>query len=164
MITKIRHIVTKNGRNAGAKMAVFELEDLQGKVEVVMFPKKLEQFAELVEVDKVLFVTGKVDCQRENPNILCDKLTTIEEIAEQTSARVRLDLLALDINEEKVERIRNLCKINRGKSPLNISVQTISGYRIVAMADRTFSVRADMDLHEKMEKIVGRGNVKFMRN
>ena len=37
MVTKMRHIVTKNGRNAGSKMAVFTLQDLQGNVEVVVF-------------------------------------------------------------------------------------------------------------------------------
>ena len=31
MVTKIRHIVTKNGRNAGSKMAVFALAGFAGK-------------------------------------------------------------------------------------------------------------------------------------
>ena len=164
MITKIRHMVTKNGRNAGAKMAVFELEDLQGKVEVVMFPKKLEQFSELVKVDTVLFVRGKVDCQRETPNILCDELVAMEEMAEKYAARVNIELLTVDMSPATIERIQNLCKAHRGKSPLHVNVQTTGGYRIAAIADRSYSVRADMDLHEKMEKVVGRGKVKFMRN
>ena len=37
MVQKIRNIVTRNGRNAGAKMAVFTLGDLQGSCEVVMW-------------------------------------------------------------------------------------------------------------------------------
>ncbi|MHC4551378.1 MAG: DNA polymerase III subunit alpha [Planctomycetota bacterium] len=164
MITKVRNIVTKNGRNAGAKMAVFELEDLQGKCEVVVFPKKLESFGDLVEVDKVLFVEGKVDCQRETPNILCDKLIAIEDIADAMSARVWVEMLGLDVTEEKVARIKSLCESHRGKSPLHVGVQTTSGYRIVAAADRRLSVRADVDFCKKLETVVGRGNVKLMRN
>ena len=45
MITKIRYNLTKTGKNAGSKMAVFTLLDLQGQVEVVMFPNTLNQFA-----------------------------------------------------------------------------------------------------------------------
>ncbi len=164
MITKIRNIVTKNGRNAGAKMAVFELEDLQGKCEVVVFPKKLEMFAEMVEVDKVLFVEGKVDCQRETPNILCDKLIDMEDMPDQMAAKLGINLLGLDVTEQKVERIKNLCEAHRGKSPVYVSVQTTGGYRIVAAADRSLSVRVDVDFCKKMEKVVGRGNVKPMRN
>ncbi|MEN8126732.1 MAG: DNA polymerase III subunit alpha [Planctomycetota bacterium] len=164
MIMKIRHMVTKNGRNAGAKMAVFELEDLQGKVEVVMFPKKLEQFAELVEVDKVLFVRGKVDCQRETPNILCDELIAIDDMAEKFAARVSIELLTVDISSETVERIKNLCQTHRGKSPVHVNMQTTGGYRIVTVADKAMNVRADVDFCTKMEKVVGRGKVKLMRN
>jgi DNA polymerase-3 subunit alpha len=164
MIMKIRHMVTKNGRNAGAKMAVFELEDLQGKVEVVMFPKKLEQYAELVEVDKVLFVKGKVDCQRETPNILCDELISMEEMAEKFAARVSIEMLTMDVSPEKIERVKHLCRTHRGKSPVHVNVQTTSGYRIVTVADKAMNVRADVDFCTKMEKVVGRGNVKLMRN
>ena len=164
MITRIRNIVTKNGRNAGAKMAVFELEDLQGKCEVVMFPKTLDKCGHLMEVDKVVFVRGTVDCKRETPNLLCEELYTIEEVTDKLAARVWIRLLTLDITEEKVNKIAGLCKTHRGKSPVQISVQTTSGWRIAAVADKTLSVRADLDFCRKIESVVGRGNVELMRN
>jgi len=164
MVTKVRHIVTRNGRNAGAKMAVFELEDVQGKCEVVMFPKVLEKFNELLEIDNIVFVKGTVDCRRENPNIICDELFSMEEASEKLAARIGIEMLSLDVTEEKVEKIRNLCKTHRGKSPVHVSVQTTGGYRIAAVADRTLSVRADVDFCRKLETVVGRGNVKLMRN
>ena len=60
--------------------------------------------------------------------------------------------------------IRNLCKSHRGKSPVQVSVQTTGGYRIVAQTDKSLSVKADVDFCTKLEKAVGRGNVKLMRN
>ena len=164
MIVKIRHMVTKNGRNAGAKMAVFELQDVQGKCEVVMFPRTLEKYGDLMEIDNIVFVKGTVDCRRETPNIICEELISREDVTEKLAARVQLDLLALDMTEEKVNAIRNLCKTHRGKSPVNVSVQTTGGYRIVALADKTYNVRADVDFCKKLETVVGRGNVKLLRN
>ncbi len=164
MITKIRHIVTKNGRNAGAKMAVFELEDVQGKCEVVMFPKTLEKFSQLVVVDNILFVKGTVDCKRENPNILCDELFSMEEAAEKLAARIWIELVSLDVTPEKIERIRQLCQTHRGKSRVHVSVQTTGGYRIEAVADRSLNVRVDVDFCRKLETVVGRGNVRMLRN
>jgi DNA polymerase-3 subunit alpha len=164
MVMKIRHMVTKNGRNAGAKMAVFELEDVQGKCEVVMFPKTLEKFGHLMEIDNIIFVKGNVDCRREMPNIICQELIGMDEVTEKLAARVCVEMLSLDMTEEKVQAIRNLCKSHRGRSPLNLSVQTSGGYRILALADKTLSVRADVDFCRKLETVVGRGNVKLMRN
>ncbi|MCI0498486.1 MAG: DNA polymerase III subunit alpha [Planctomycetales bacterium] len=164
MIVKIRHTVTKNGKHAGSKMAVLELEDVQGKCEVVLFPKALEKFGHLLAVDKIVFVRGTVDCRRENPNILCDELFAMEDAADKLAARVWIDLLTLDVSEEKVQKIRHLCSTHRGRSPVNVTVQTPGGYRIVAAADKTLSVRADVDFCRKLETVVGRGNVKLMRN
>jgi DNA polymerase-3 subunit alpha len=164
MITRIRNIVTKNGRNAGAKMAVFELEDLQGKCEVVMFPKTLEKCGHLMEVDKVVFVRGTVDCKRENPNLLCEELYSIDDVTDKLAARVWIRLLTLDVTEEKIQTIAALCKSHRGRSPVQVSVQTTGGWRIAAVADKSLSVRADVEFCRKIGAVVGRENVELMRN
>jgi DNA polymerase-3 subunit alpha len=164
MVAKIRQIVTKNGKNAGAKMAVFELEDVQGRCEVVVFPKTLEKFGALLEVDKVLFVKGTVDCKRENPNLLCDELYSLEEAPEKLAARVWIELLSLDVTPEKLERMKTLCQTHRGKSPVHVNIQTTSGFKVAAIAGKGMSVRADVDFVKKMETVVGRGKVKLMRN
>jgi len=88
MITSKRSYVTKRGPNAGRKMAVFMLEDLQGQVEVVLFPDALEEYGQYLVEDKVVFVKGKVDCRREKPNIFADELLTLEEASEQLIAKV----------------------------------------------------------------------------
>jgi len=48
MITKKRYHITQRGRNAGSKMAVFILEDLQGQVEGVLFPDVLKRYGVLL--------------------------------------------------------------------------------------------------------------------
>ena len=72
MVAKIRNIITKQGRNAGSKMAVFVLEDLQGQVEVVIFPETLSKYSDILVQDAVVFVTGKADFKRETPNIIAE--------------------------------------------------------------------------------------------
>jgi DNA polymerase-3 subunit alpha len=161
MVTKIRNMITRNGRNAGAKMAVFTLEDLQGNCEVVMFPRVLADFGHLMAVDKILFVKGKVDCRRENPNIICEELIELEQAGEKLAARVWMRLTSDDITEEKIARIRELCSRHRGKSPVHMSLETRSGYRIQAIADKSLSVRADVDFRRKLEKVIGPGKVQL---
>jgi DNA polymerase-3 subunit alpha len=164
MIGKIRTMLTRNGKTAGQKMAVFELEDLQGKCEVVLFPKAFDQYGAMAEVDKVLFVRGKVDTRRENPNILADELIAMDEVVDKLAAQVWISLFSHEIDEEKVNRIKGLCGTHRGKSPLHVSVQTSGGFRIIAVADRSLSVRPDTDFCRKLEMVVGAGKIRLRAN
>jgi DNA polymerase-3 subunit alpha len=161
MINKIRHIVTKNGKNAGAKMAVFELEDVQGKCEVVLFPRTLERFGHAVEMDKIVFVRGTVDTRRETPNVICEELIGLEEVGMKFSAKVRLDLHTQLVSEQTLRQLREVCKTYRGKSPVELSIRTPDRFRIVAMADPGLSIRADVESYKKLESVLGRGNVHF---
>jgi len=163
MISKVRTLITRNGRAAGQKMAVLELEDLQGRCEVVLFPKAYEQYGAKIGVDKIVFVRGKVDCRRENPNILVDELIGAEEVVDKLAAKVWIQLAGDEITEEKINRIRGLCSSHRGKSPIHISVQT-GRYKIVAVADKNLSVRPDAEFYRKLEAIVGAGKVRLRSN
>ncbi|HML75139.1 MAG TPA: DNA polymerase III subunit alpha [Anaerohalosphaeraceae bacterium] len=163
MISKVRTMLTRNGKTAGQKMAVLELEDLQGKCEVVLFPKAYENFGAMVEVDKVVFVRGKVDTRRENPNILADELIGLEDVVDKLAAQVWINLFSHEISEEKINRIKSLCSTHRGKSPLHVRVQTGS-FQIVAIADRSLSVRPDADFYHKLESVVGAGKVRLRSN
>ncbi len=163
LVRKIRHLVTKNGRNAGAKMAVFELEDFQGNCEVVMFPKCLTEYGHMLEVDKILFVRGKIDTKRETPNLLCDELIAMEEAADKLAANVWINFGFTRVSDELIEKIQSVCQRHPGRSGLGMDITTEKGYRIAAMADRQYNVRADADLRNRLEQLVGPGNVEFRR-
>ncbi|MCH7559211.1 MAG: DNA polymerase III subunit alpha, partial [Planctomycetes bacterium] len=157
MITKIRYNMTKTGRNAGAKMGVFILEDLQGQVEVVMFPDVLDKFSDILDQDAVVFVKGKLDHRRERPNILAVELITLEQVREKLAAKVRIRLDAKDVTKEKVAMIKSICLHHRGRSPVYVAVRTDKG-RVHTAADRELSVNPDLDFCRKMRQLVGEDN------
>jgi len=163
MITKIRNIVIQNGRNAGNKMAVFELEDFNGKCEVVVFTKTLTKIAHLLEVDKVLFVRGTVDCKRETPNILCDEIIDLDDADNRLTAKVKLRFNSNSINKELVDNIRLLCQKYSGKSVIHLSVLNNDGKRIYAIVDGQYNVCPDIDFRREMRKIVGDENFELCR-
>ncbi len=162
MIAKIRFNLTKTGRNAGSKMAVFTLEDLQGSVEVVMFPDVLNRFSGALVQDTVVFVKGKVDYRREKPNILAVELITLDEVTEKLAAKVRIRLDAKDVTKEKIASIKSICQSHRGSSPIYVAVRTTKG-RVYATADRQLSVNPNLDFCRKMRQLVGEDNFQLAR-
>jgi DNA polymerase-3 subunit alpha len=162
MIAKIRYHITQKGRNAGSKMAVFILEDLQGAVEVVMFPDVLNGFSNRLAKDTVVFVKGKVDYRREEPNIIAVELITLDEVREKLAAKVRIRLDAKDVTEAKVAAIKSICQHHKGRSPVYVAVQTDKG-RVHAAADKSLSVNPDLDFCRKMRQLVGLENFQLTK-
>ena len=163
MITKIRNIITKNGKNAGAKMAVFVLEDLRGSCEVVVFPKTLEKFSELVVADSIVFVRGKVETSRETPNVICEELLPHEDIEDKIAARIQINLDKSDVTEERISRIENICSAHKGKSQVCMTVSLPSGHKVSTVADRRYSVKADEDFVTKLKEAAKPGKVELLR-
>jgi DNA polymerase-3 subunit alpha len=70
IITRIRNHQTKSGKS----MAFVTMEDLQGTVDLVIFPRTWERVAELVKPDQIVLVDGKVDASSGEPKVLVDNI------------------------------------------------------------------------------------------
>ncbi|MFA5251273.1 MAG: DNA polymerase III subunit alpha [Phycisphaerae bacterium] len=162
VIDKIRYHITQKGRNAGAKMAVFTLEDLQGQVEVVMFPDTLNSFAELLLKDTIVFVKGKLDYRREKPNIIASELIPLDKVRENLAAKVKIRLNAKDVTKEKVAAIKTICQHHKGQSPVYLAVRTDKG-RVYAAANKGLSVNPDLEFCKKMRQLVGEENFQLAK-
>jgi DNA polymerase-3 subunit alpha len=162
MVNKVRYNITKSGRNAGSKMAVFILEDLQGQAEVVMFPEVLNKYGDVLAPDTVVFVKGKADFRRESPNIIAEELIALDDVREKLAAKVRLRLNAKDVTKEKVTTIKGICLHHRGKSPVIVTVQTEKG-RVLAAADKSLNVNPNLDFCRKMKQLLGEENFKLSK-
>ncbi len=161
-ITKKRTLITKRGKNAGSRMAVFILEDLQGQVEVVLFPDTLKQYEHYLAEDSVVFVKGKVDHKRENPNIFAYELIKLEEVREKLAAKVRIQLKADDVTKEKALEIKSICLHHRGNSPVYVLVRTDRG-SVHTKTDNSLFVNPDVDFCKKMKQLVGEDNFQLTK-
>ena len=99
MVDRFRLHTTKTGKSMG----FVTLEDVYGKIDLVIFPKAWEVYSQLIEMDSVLIAQGKVDAAQGDPKILVDKLVPVrlDELdlanpaaakAEQATAQASADL------------------------------------------------------------------------
>ncbi len=68
IVTGVRTVITK----AKASMAIVTLEDLQGTIEVVVFPRLYEQTTSTWRDGEILLVAGRVDHKGEEASLLAD--------------------------------------------------------------------------------------------
>jgi len=85
IVTKIRQHQTKNGK----PMAFATIEDIQGTIDLVIFPRTWKQYGELVRFDEIIYVRGKADTNGGDTKVLVDQvatsLTQIEPLPEGTA-------------------------------------------------------------------------------
>ncbi|HET9497055.1 MAG TPA: DNA polymerase III subunit alpha [Candidatus Limnocylindria bacterium] len=77
IIQSARRVITR----AGSTMLVVQLEDLQGSVEVVVFPKVFTDTANAWAEDAVVLVSGRVDHRDEEAKLLCDVVHAWDDAA-----------------------------------------------------------------------------------
>ncbi len=162
LVSKIRYNLTKTGKTAGSKMAIFTLLDLQGQVEVVLFPNTLNQFVKLLANDKIVFVKGRLDFRREKPNIIASELITLDEATDKLAGKVRINLDANNVTKEKVAEIKSICQHHRGRSAVYVAIRTDKG-KVYASADRQLSVNPDPEFCREIRHLLGPENLQLTR-
>jgi DNA polymerase-3 subunit alpha len=93
LIAKVKKIYTKNNQ----EMAFVELEDLTGKLEVVVFPGIFQKNSEIWKEDKVVVVSGKLSNKDGALKVLADK-------AEEVTLEMEQEAKQLPITKNSEER------------------------------------------------------------
>ncbi|MCK4801210.1 MAG: DNA polymerase III subunit alpha [Anaerolineales bacterium] len=85
IVTKIRQHQTKNGKS----MAFATIEDIQGMIDLVIFPNTWKKYAENIRFDEIIYVKGKADANGGETKVLVDQVAThisqIESVQETPS-------------------------------------------------------------------------------
>ena len=91
MVARFRNHQTKSGK----AMAFATIEDIQGPIELVIFPNAFEKFGKLLAIDRVLIAEGRVDAESGDPKVLVDRLEELDiEEALSVAAAPEIDLSA----------------------------------------------------------------------
>ena len=115
VITGLQRKWTKKGD----LMAVFVLEDLQGSVEVMVFPKTMAQIGHLLVEDAVVISTGRVDKRDETAKFIPRELELFEpQVDEHPPLRLHLPPSRLD--NATIDRLQELIGDFPGDSEVHI--------------------------------------------
>ena len=72
IVTKIRQHQTKNGK----AMAFATIEDVQGMIDLVIFPNTWKKYSDMIRFDEIIYVKGKADANGGDTKVLVDQVST----------------------------------------------------------------------------------------
>ncbi|NUM89081.1 MAG: DNA polymerase III subunit alpha, partial [Bdellovibrionales bacterium] len=113
IVTQQREITTKKGD----RMAFATLEDFEGKIEVVCFPKTWEKFRDFVKVGAVVQIQGQLEGDGTTAKMLASKVEPLEAVAADKMKKIRMVVFRLDpekTSRRQLEELMGLVRKCRG--------------------------------------------------
>jgi len=122
MMRSVAGVVTGLSRKytkRGDLMATFVLEDLAAAIEVMVFPKTMLQYGELLTPDAVVVIKGRLDTRDDTPKLIAMEVTC-PELRVSGTEPVRLRLRPGVLTEERVARLKNVLAAHAGDNPVHV--------------------------------------------
>jgi DNA polymerase-3 subunit alpha len=141
--------LTRRWTKKGDQMATFVLEDLQGTVEVTVFPKTLQKYGHQLADDLLVGVRGRIDKREDSrEGLMAMEITVLEGLrAFDESLHIRLATHAL--TETTIENLKVLLLEHAGNSPV-----------FVHLGDDK-AVRLGSEFNVNLDKVMGPLRVAF---
>jgi len=159
LITKMRTVLTKSGRNAGSKMGIVQIEDLSGQIEAIVFPRDLEQWQGMLKLDTVVFLRGQVDRRRENPSLRVSDVVPLDQAADRLSTMVLIRIVCPGNDRTLLQRIREVLDRYPGDRPVFLEMVTSAEMKVTIRVNGRGGVKPSDAFRNDMEQLVGANNV-----
>ena len=145
----------------GDMWATCQLEDLEGQLEVLIFPKTYAAHeADLVQ-DQAAMLTGRVEVEEDRVRLIVAGVCPIEQLHERQVEAVHVKLDAIDLDEKLVEALMKAAEAHRGNARLYFEVARPGVYSLVALAESALRVKASKGLTRDLETLLGPQRVHF---
>ena len=125
MISSIKKAATKKpSRNGHSKYVNFDLEDSGGVVRCIMWPDDFAREGEQVQAEAIVLVKGRTDARGREPNIIVNKLYTLDAAEKEFTRQVTLKFRRGYHTESDLQRVRDVLGQFPGKTPVVLVVET----------------------------------------
>ncbi|OQB12385.1 MAG: DNA polymerase III subunit alpha [Firmicutes bacterium ADurb.Bin193] len=146
IITKIQLKYTKKDE----QMAFLRLEDLSGTIEVIVFPRVLNDFESLLTEQSIIVVSGRIDAREEQePKIIMDAAFPVKDEPQR-----RLYIKVPKGKEGEFNRLLEILKIFGGTVPVYIYFE--KDKKTVSAPD-AYRVTPCEALNAELKKVLGEG-------
>ncbi|MCY4069303.1 MAG: DNA polymerase III subunit alpha [Acidimicrobiaceae bacterium] len=148
VVTGLNRRVTRKGD----PMASFVLEDLEDRVEVLVFPKAMAEHGSKLAGDAIVLVRGRYDPQQDAPRFIANDIEVLEALegpAEDPPLRILLPLSHQ--NKRNLDELKSLLLAHPGSA----AVELLLDGRRVARLPAGFAVDTSRGLPAELRELLG---------
>ncbi len=144
----------------GERMALFNLEDLEGLVSAIAFSGTVEKFSSLIKSDSLVFVKGRVDLREERPKLIVSEIIPLPEVEERLARAVHIKLIIKGMEKPALADLKDILLAHPGDCSLYLHLIG-AGEEIVALANGQVRVRPNKEMVARVKELLGEDAVYF---
>ncbi len=158
LVTALRVVpIKREGRNQGRKMAVFQLEDPVGAVRVVVFPDTLDSYEHVLEDGVPVLVVATLKGESDHVELMADEIAPLEGIDSKRAASLRVVLDLDEMDEERLEEIREYLLEHPGDLPVRFELLRRGRFRARLVPPPALTVDPDTATREGLRRLLAGG-------
>lgn len=153
LIVKIKHTTT---RAKGEKMAILKLEDLEGIVELLVFPKAFRLVVKNIQPNSIVLVKGRLNTKEDTPKIIVNDLILFDDIYRLITG---VNINISGIRENLFESLKERLSSSPGNAPVYLHLDTPARSRVQLVVGQEFFVEPNEELIDDIESLLGEDRI-----
>ena len=146
----------------GYRMAYITLEDLQGLVDVIVFPELFQHCETFVGADAVIHVTGTVDHKDTGTRVIkATKVAPLQDIQTKTVKRVTVRIAETANTGSHLSKLQEVLQRHPGPTPIAFQFHLDSQVRAESAPLPNLTVLPSSNLVCDVEQVLGKETVTF---
>ena len=158
IIATVKSMLTKKGD----RMAYVTLEDLQGTVEVIVFPDLFKTVGDLIAPERLIRITGTIDRGDKGTKIRGTKIEPLADVQTQTIKRIHIRLPANPDVKERLPRLLDVFKRHPGTTAVSLTFRTESALEAETAPLPHLTVSATEHFVADVEEVLGKGTLSLV--
>lgn len=141
------------------RMATFILEDLSGRIDVVVFPDRYKKFYDCLREDSLVWIRGRFLGEGESRRIYLSEILPLTEAFQKQAKRVVLRIFLPGIEESVFEELKNMLTKYQGHCPVLFELETPHSYKMVVQSVDIQGVSPSEEMTRNIENLLGENSV-----
>lgn len=155
MISAVKLAHVRNPKpGQSSRYGMFDLEDLEGAVRCILWPRGFEEQGHNVVADAVVLIRGAVDKQGEEVNLLVNEIFPIAEAEAKFTSGLRVHLDSTKHNEDSLGKVREILRGYPGHREVVFSVRIDDGSTVQVRAPK-HKVEILPELRTRLDDLLG---------
>jgi DNA polymerase-3 subunit alpha len=161
MISGLRAMIQKTGKNAGQKYVMFKFADLTGSCEAVCFAGDFEKNRDHLLNDAIVFCAGRVGFREDTPSLRVSTVTPMEKAREMLAGSVRLTVASTGLEEDLLQEVQDVIRSHPGPCPVFFEVEVPGGRKVLVKTANEHFVSPSERFFADIEGVLGTGHVRL---
>ena len=140
-------------------MALFALEDMSGRVDVVAFPEAFRKNREFLHEDMLVWLKGKFLGEGESRKIHLTHVMPLAEAFQKQAKRMVVRIFVPGMEESILRDLKEVLDKNAGECPVFFELETPHAYRLVAQSAEVKGVLPSEELTKTIQNLLGENSV-----